>query len=247
VLRLFTNDQWLASEPDLAAHEAAVLEHLERIDLPTPELIAFDADGSRAGVPAVLMTLLPGEVDLLPDDPASWLAVLAQPLGVLHSSPLPDIAWSYDPWVDQKLLRPPEWTKQQDLWEEAFEVYATGLPFSPQRFLHRDYHPVNVLWVDGAISGVVDWVNGCVGPQSSDVAHCRLNLALMYGYEIADRFLDRIEDPYDRTWDLAPALSVLENFGVYTPWADFGLQHLSEPIVRERLEEFIARSLASRG
>jgi len=247
ILRLFTNERWTAREPDLARHEAAVLQHMERINIPTPQVIAVDAAGLQAGVPAILMTLLPGSIDLQPDNPDSWLSALAQPLNILHAIQAPTFAWEYEAWVDQDHFEPPEWSERRDLWQRAFDLFAVGMPETQMSFLHRDYHPVNVLWNEGAISGIVDWVNGCVGPSSADVAHCRLNLALMYGQETAERFLDHLVGAYDPIWDLAPALSALEDFGVYAPWADFGLQHLSEPLVRERLETFIARSLASQG
>ncbi|HDK44905.1 MAG TPA: aminoglycoside phosphotransferase family protein, partial [Actinobacteria bacterium] len=213
---------------------------------PTPEIVALDPDGSQTGVPAVLMTLLPGTVELRPDDLDRWLAALAEPLNVLHASPMPTFAWEYDPWIEHG-LQTPEWAECRDVWEKAFDLLAQGMPEERPRFLHRDYHPTNILWADGAISGIVDWVNACVGPPSADIAHCRLNLALMYGYEAAERFLGHVDDAYDPIWDLVPALSGLEEFSVYTPWTDFGLQHLSEPLVRERLEGFIVRSLASQG
>lgn len=247
VLRLFTNERWLASEPDLATHEAAALTQMEHIDLPTPQVIALDPDGSQTDVPAVLMTLLPGTVDLRPHDPDLWLATLAEPLNVLHASPIPTFAWKYDPWIEHGLLQPPEWVGHRDLWERAFDLFVRGMPETRPCFLHRDYHPTNVLWTGGAISGIVDWVNACVGPPGADVAHCRLNLALMYGYETAERFLGHVDDAYDPIWDLVPALSALEGFSLYTPWADFGLQHLSEELVRERLEDFVGRSLAAQG
>jgi Ser/Thr protein kinase RdoA (MazF antagonist) len=46
-------------------------------------------------------------------------------------------------------------------------------------FLHRDYHPGNLLWNDGSLSGIVDWAFSCRGPRGVDVAHTRWNLALV--------------------------------------------------------------------
>ena len=60
VLRVHTNDEWLAREPDLAAREAAVLELLAPTPVPAPGLVAVDPDGSAAGRPCVLMERLPG-------------------------------------------------------------------------------------------------------------------------------------------------------------------------------------------
>jgi aminoglycoside phosphotransferase (APT) family kinase protein len=239
VVRAFTNAKWLASEPDLASHEAAALRAVARIDFPTPRLVAVDATGEEAGVPAVIMTRLPGRVDLPREPSDRWLALLARPLSIILVTPADDFPWTYDPWVDETSLLPPVWSPKPELWKRAFATYLSALPEEPPAFLHRDYHPTNVLWDNGAVSGVVDWVNACTGPPSSDVAHCRLNLALMYGVDVADRFTSMIDPDYDRTWDLAPALSGLDEPDVYPPWNTFGLS-LTAGLVRERLEEFVA-------
>lgn len=242
VVRSFTNRAWLDREPDLALHEAAALEFATTLDLPSPRLIAADADGSRCGSPSVLMTRLPGTVDLPRSPTEKWLAALAGPLEELHTVEPPSaFGWSYDPWIDPD--RPiPAWTQDRRLWERAFGRYVNGMPVEDDRFLHRDFHPTNVLWSDGEVSGIVDWVNACVGPPSSDIAHCRLNLALMYGIEMADRFTEVLDRPYDPIWDLAPALSAAPDLEVYPPWHVFGLS-LSSAAVRERLEEFVRRAL----
>lgn len=244
VARVFTNTEWLAKEPDLAEHEAAALEFLGPIDLPSPGLVAVDATGVAAGSPAVLMDLLPGIVDLPPYPTDVWLAALAAPLSVLHSVEPYDFPWRYDPWIDVESLRPPTWADDPALWEEAIDRYGAGMPDEEPRFLHRDYHPTNILWAEGKITGIVDWVNACVGPASADVAHCRLNLALMSGRDAAERFTGLLDRPYDPGWDLAPALSVLPSFDVYPPWHAFGLTGLTLPLIRSRIEEFVRRALS---
>lgn len=242
IVRAFTNTEWLAGEPDLASHEAAALRAVAGIDVPTPRLVAFDATGERAGVPAIVMTRLPGRVDLPLDPSDRWLARLAESLSVIHGTRVDGFGWQYDPWVDETSLRPPAWTASPKLWERAIMIYLDGMPYEPERFLHRDYHPTNVLWDGGAITGVVDWVNACTGPASSDIAHCRLNLALMYGVDTADRFTGMIDPDYERTWDIAPALSGLREPDVYPPWSTFGLTHLTTEVVRGRLEGFVGRA-----
>lgn len=239
IVRVFTNTEWLASEPDLASHEAAALRAVEGIDVPTPRLVALDATGESAGAPAIVMTRLPGRVDL-PHDPSDrWLARIAESLAVIHGTRLDGFSWNFDPWVDEASLRPPVWTTSPKLWERVIMTYLDGMPHEPERFLHRDYHPTNVLWDGGTITGVVDWVNACMGPASSDIAHCRLNLALMYGVDTADRFTRMLDPAYARIWDIAAALSGLQETDVYPPWRTFGLTHLTAAVVRGRLEEFV--------
>ena len=83
-------------------------------------------------------------------------------------------------------------------------------------FVHRDYHPGNVLWEAGRLSGIVDWVNASVGSPWADVGHCRVNIASELGPRAADRFLDlyravsgRVDD-YHPYWDISAAIGGLD-------------------------------------
>jgi hypothetical protein len=60
VLRRYVRPEKTADDPAVAAHEAAVLRLVERIATTTPHLVGVDPTGDAAGVPAVLMTELPG-------------------------------------------------------------------------------------------------------------------------------------------------------------------------------------------
>lgn len=71
-------------------------------------------------------------------------------------------------------------------------------------FVHRDFHPGNVLWNRGRITGVVDWESGCIGPPSIDISHCRANF-LGYAPELAAEFTDLAETALNRE---------------FHPWAD---------------------------
>ena len=70
--------------------------------------------------------------------------------------------------------------------------------------LHRDFHPGNVLWRRGTVTGVVDWQGACTGPAVADVAHCRVNL-LTFGTAAIQRFTV--------LWQQAAGTA-------YHPWAD---------------------------
>ena len=115
-------------------------------------------------------------------------------------------------------------------------------------FIHRDYHPTNVLWHSGgAINGVVDWINVCRGPVGVDVAHCRTNLAQMYGPETADRFLDAylvaaegfVYDPY---WDIDSLLDMsYPEPTFYEPWEHFGLKRIAPEETMRRIDAYLER------
>jgi len=60
VLRRYVRGEILALSADVAAVEARALQLAERLPVPTPTLLALDAAGDRADVPALVMSLLEG-------------------------------------------------------------------------------------------------------------------------------------------------------------------------------------------
>jgi aminoglycoside phosphotransferase (APT) family kinase protein len=179
-------------EPDPAAREARALRLAEAADVPTPALLAVDPDGTEAGVPALLMTRLPGRVDWWPSDLDRWLERLAGLLPRIHGTALPGATLPRFAPYQQDSYRPPGWARYPRVWERAVEISLGPAPDLPAVLLHRDFHPGNVLWRRGRVSGVVDWLGACAGPAAADVAHCRVNLLTM-GPEVTERFTRRWE------------------------------------------------------
>lgn len=253
VLRLFTNREWLAEEPDLATHEAAALRWAQAAGLRAPELLAFEAGAQVCGAPALLMRRVPGRVDLRPMDFDDWLLQMAEELARIHSVPADGFGWHYASWTSKENLQPPGWSRHPQLWARAIERVLAGAPEEPQVFIHRDYHPVNALWVADRLSAVVDWVNACRGPAGVDLAHCRGNLSAMYGVDAADRFLafyKQIVGPqflFDPYWDMDSFLGSLPESAFYEPWAEFGLPRLSPAQIQARDDAFVKSVMAEWG
>jgi aminoglycoside phosphotransferase (APT) family kinase protein len=206
VLRLVTDRAWVQREPDLAAREAATLTLLESSAVPAPRLVAVDATGSDAGAPAVLSTWLPGRPPLDPGDAARWLPAIADAAAAVHEvAPAP--GWRrYRRWFDERPYEPPPWTARPSLWDRAVAVTSGPVPAFEPRFVHRDFHSGNVLWRGGRVTGVVDWIEACVGPAAVDAAHCRVNLHDLGGFDLADR-LPMAHDPYRDVVDCLDLLS----------------------------------------
>jgi aminoglycoside phosphotransferase (APT) family kinase protein len=212
VLRRFVRADWRAEEPDAPTREAAALDLVRRCPLATPRLVALDPDGTDLGEPAVLMARLRGRIDWDPPDLEAFLRRLAAALPRIHSTPLPPDPGipAYGPY-ELGLSDAPPGSDRPDVWRRAIEVFNGPAPSAEDLFIHRDYHPGNVLWSRGDVSGVVDWVHASVGSPYVDVGHCRGNLADRFGLEAADRFLDlyRAESgrgDYDPYWDIVAAL-----------------------------------------
>ncbi len=252
VIRQFDNAEWLREEPDLALHEAESLRRAFRSGLPTPQVVAFDETGRDCGVPAVLMTRLEGTVVLRPRLMSSWLDGLAESLARIHAVEAGNFPWVYFTYRDIASLEIPSWSRVPGLWDQAISRVRGPRPEYEPRFIHRDYHPTNILWARGAVSGVVDWVNACRGPSGIDVGHCRVNLAMLFGVSAADAFLaayERHAGPsfsYDSYWDLLSLIDIL--FGppvVYPGWTALGVTGLTDQRMMERLDAYL-KSLLNR-
>ena len=251
VLRLYDNAEWVAQEPDLARHEAASLEWVARAGVPTPELVACDATGEECGLPAVLMTRLPGDVVLMPDDSGEWLRRMASALLPFHALDAEAFPWRYRRYNERLTLTPPDWSDVPELWARAISVVQGPPPDGRVCFIHRDYHPNNVIWQGGRVSGVVDWVSACRGAPGLDVAWCRQNLAQLHGVPAADAFLAAYQSlagagfAYHPYWDLMGLAEFLPGPpDVYPGWTACGVRHLSAGLVRQRLDAYLRSILA---
>ena len=251
VLRLFTNRNWLSHEPDLAVHEATALQAISELDIPVPHLIAFDANGSNCGSPALLMTHLPGRVNLQPVDFDAWLLEQAKVLQTPSFTPVPDFHWHYYPYVKPLTAVIPKWSSIPMKWLRAIKAAQQPSPAGVTCFIHRDFHPTNILWRGSTLTGIVDWVNACLGPADFDAAWMRINLVQMYGLPAAERFLHHYHSlapesqPYNPFWDLMALLEFTSNApGIYPPWRQFGLTSLTSNLIRQRLEEHLVSVLS---
>ena len=238
VLRRFVGPIAL-TEPDLAAREAGVLTHLRGRGTGAPELLGVDADGSVAGDPAVLASRVPGRIDLEPGDLRRWLRELSsalEPIHALDGHGLP----RYGRYDGGHWSGPPPWSQQPAAWERAAEIVDRGPVTRPHVLIHRDYHPLNTLWSRGRLTGVVDWASACIGDPGVDIGHCRVNLAMLFGRNVADAFAPDA-DPY---WDLSSATDGVAWSLPTSSFRDAGRTDLDDRVVAERLDDFVADAVS---
>lgn len=189
VLRLITNEPWRTHGAELSVREHVTQRLLGETAVPAPRTIAVDAAGECCGHPAHLMTLLPG----VPRPGAvhrTALDRLAECLATVHDVVATIPVRTYQSWAWEAKYVVPAWARDAGLWEEAFALLRTEPPAYEPCFIHRDFQHGNVLWVDGRVTGVVDWVEASTGPAWLDVAHCSTNIAIRHGSTPADVFAD---------------------------------------------------------
>lgn len=200
VLRRYAWRGFLENEPHAPVREIAALIYARRQRLPVPEVVAADPAGTdtRDGVPVLLMTWLPGRPTAAPD-----ARRLAEAAALIHVVDANELGHDYFPWYLAEMTAPPPLTSRPELWEQAIELWHGATPVHRRTFIHRDFHPGNLLWSRGRLTGIVDWANACRGPSGCDIAHCRANLRDLAGPDAADAFVAAYEsitghalDPY---------------------------------------------------
>jgi len=190
VLRRHLNFRWLREDPDVVEKEARNLRLIEGARIAAPRLVAFDADGAECDVPAVLMTRVPGHLELKPRDLDPWLRQMAELLPPIHAiDPGPVRVPEWEIWDDLRESQPPDWTGRRRDWEQLIEIVRGPWPPYTPRFVHRDFQHYNVLWSRGRPTGILDWISASIGPVELDFGHFRHNLLSDFGFAAAERFL----------------------------------------------------------
>ncbi|WP_432004606.1 phosphotransferase family protein [Streptomyces parvus] len=255
VLRSFVKPFYVRHAEGLLTREADILRLLGDTDVPAATLVAVDAAAEHCDHPSLLMSLLPGAL-LLDDRGADDRAdLLARQLVRIHRLPVaarqrPRI---YQAWASPERVVLPSATARPELWQRAVDVIRREPPAYRGCFLHRDFHPGNVLFTgtgdDLRISGVVDWVETSWGPADLDVAHCSTALALLHGVPAGMRFADRYVaaggtlagDSTDHLyWRLLDALGFApDGEKVAVPWRELGRVDLTADVLAQRLEGYV--------
>lgn len=240
VLREITREPWRRHGEELITREARVQRELQQTAVPVPRPIAVDARAEYAADPALVMTLLPGGLELERADDAV-LEALAEVMHAIHAYRPPEMPRAYQTW-GQRVV--PEWTERPELWRRAFAILQADPPAHEPVFIHRDFHLGNVLWEGTTVTGIVDWVETSSGPARLDVAHCRANLAMLHGPETAHRFAEIACADDGRYWDLFDIAGYLPDpVKVVAPWRERG-RPISDDLARARLEDYLADVLS---
>ena len=244
VLRRYHDAERLAHDPWYApASEALALKLLSGTTVPAPRLHAADPEARVCDVPALLESWVPGSPAWRPAGLDDYLSRAAEVLVAIHAVSVPaDVDLPrYAPYRGGERIAPPPFSTRPDLWRRVAEVLDQPWPAGRETFIHRDYHPGNVLWDGKQVTGVVDWATAAWGPPGIDLARMRLNLASIHGRQAADRFLIAYVaaggDPSARSpyWDLLDAADVLADL-VSPTWPDGG--------DFERFEDYVESVLA---
>ncbi|MEM9520160.1 MAG: aminoglycoside phosphotransferase family protein [Actinomycetota bacterium] len=236
---------------DDVRRDAAAMRAAAEVGLVAPRLLATDDRGDRLGSPAIIMTRLRGHPRAHGrPEPTAWVDGLADTLIGVASARMPiEPLHQRRPWFALPVAAP-LWASDPGPWRAMNEALANPIPTGPSGFIHRDFHQLNVLWDGAAPVGLVDWVNGCIGPIESDLACARMNIAVaedgVDGFALADRFLGRCRDAglaWHPLWDLE-WLAGVDRLEPILNAAGFGAR-ITLGGVQQVLERAVIRALAA--
>ena len=229
-----------------AASEAQALRVLDGLEGLAPSLLGSDLAGRWSECPTVLISWLDGEAEITPSDPDGWAAQLGRALARVHSMPSARLAALPSVFEHRGGSR-------ENLDGPAAEGIRSRWPritACPDVLTHSDYWSGNVVWRDGALTGIVDWSGGARGPRGFDVGWCRLDLYLLFGDPVADAFLAGYEDAIGHRltdialwdgWALARSYATVET---WTPnYRPLGRADLDEHELRRRHTRWTTRLL----
>ncbi|MGW7692673.1 phosphotransferase family protein [Streptomyces asiaticus] len=252
VLRTFVN---VAHAEDWLNREAGALTLLTGTGVPAPGLVAVDPTAAHCEYPSLLMTHLAGRTVLDDEGLETRVPQLARQLVAIHALRPAVRPREYVAWTTADTVVVPKGADAA-VWAAAIDVIRRPAPPYEGRFLHRDFHPGNVLFdvppprpAAARITGVVDWAATSWGPADLDVAHCSANLALLHGPAWGLRFAEAYEEAggvlaaaaSERLyWQVRDGLAISEEVRlVARPWREAGRTELTTRAVEERLDAYI--------
>ncbi|WP_405968639.1 phosphotransferase family protein [Streptomyces sp. NBC_00015] len=270
VLRTFVDPLFVENAEELLNREADVLALLAGTAVPAPEPVAVDPTAAQCEYPSLLMTHLAGRTVLDDEGLEARVPLLARQLVAIHALRPAERPQAYEAWTTADAVVPPEGADAA-AWAAATDVIRRPAPPCAGRFLHRDFHPGNVLFdvtppspagpritpANPRITGVVDWVQTSWGPADLDVAHCSTNLALLHGPAWGLRFAEAYEEAggvlaataSERLyWRLLDGLAFATGLQWVTrPWREAGRAELTTRAAERRLDAYVTALLDTLG
>jgi len=231
--------------------EYSALQFLQDYDVPAPEPLYLDDEGTVLGRPGIVMGYVPGSLLEDPVDhpqgPLAWAREMATVLAQIHTIPgaqARDVLFEANAeatWFVRDGIVPDYMQAHPDgmrVWRAVSDSCPRLEPVPPA-LVHIDYWRGNVLWEQGRISAVVDWEEASCGDPGIDVGYCMMDLTIMGFLEEAAEFLQAYETaighpvPNLAFWQLAAAARPMYNVADWITDADKG----------ERFRRFIVRAL----
>ena len=236
--------------------EFAALTAVSKATMFAPTPILADPSGEIIGDPLIVMSFFPGAPLPPGGDEEAWVRQMADGLVAVHDTPLSELPADFRRGetpaerVARIVSSPPK--TFDPLWDRVAAVLpraADRVTANASTLIHGDYWFGNTVWLDGRLTGIIDWDGAAVADPALDVAIARNDIVVFSGPRMAERFLERYERARGPLagllfWDLVACLGPIK----WLPhWVE-GYQELGVDLplgeARMRLESWVEIALA---
>ena len=185
---------------DAVRREFAALTAVSAATVLAPKPILADASGEVIGDPLIVMSFFPGAPLPPSADGVAWVQQMADGLVAVHATPLEQLPAHFRRGetpaerVARILGSPPK--TPDALWDEVAAVLpraAQGVIANTPTLIHGDYWFGNTIWMDGRLTGIIDWDGARIADPALDVSIARNDIVVFSGPPMADLFLERYE------------------------------------------------------
>ena len=246
-------------EPNAYGKQYKLLSMLYEAGLPVQLPLWYDTIGELFGTQAIALSYLDGNPTLSPINKVTWVKQLGEALAKIHCFDISKYDMSFltsrDKETECLLSNAPEKKIIEEhpngkvMWDilnkNWFEIKK-----EPRTLIHQDYHPGNIIFNKNTLSGVIDWDGASIGHPTYDVSHNRVDLAMQFGQDVADLFLEAYEKAIGYKlkeiffWDIHRAWAALPNYKYWIPaMHGIGRLDLNEQNMGERLNIFIHNAI----
>ena len=187
----------LAGNPHIARDEFHLLQTLHQQSLPTALPVAFFETSEHPLTPCLILEYLPGETVFAPQNPNFFLKQAAENLWKIHSTDLSSGSLTFLPQaeklVSNLIFSKKEVAFNQNLVEKICQTLQKSWPLktiNSHTLLHGDFWPGNLLWLNGQLSGIIDWEDARLGDPLSDLSNARLEFLWAFDWQAMLTFTD---------------------------------------------------------
>lgn len=241
-----------ANGADRIPRHFRTLEVLAGTAAPAPKPVLLDMAGRYFDVPSMVIEHA-GYPLLTPGNQTSWLAQLAAAIHRVHqvTPENADLSHLARPLPGYPAGQPEEPDPFLEEMRETLARNSDRFEPLPQSLVHDDYWPGNTVWLRQRLTAIIDWDGATIGDRRTDIAQCRMDLALIAGEAAADGFLREYEAldgaPLDSMWyfDLE---CVSKNYTWFERWLtgyrDIGIDWVTPESMAAAARAFAERALA---
>jgi aminoglycoside phosphotransferase (APT) family kinase protein len=210
--------------PNSAANEKKLLSFLRDSGVPVATPRFADTSCEILQRPYVVLDYVEGSPDLVTEDRARRVTIMAETLATIHSLDIahPDLGYIEPSAARIRPIEPPtderlQETKIRTVLGDVFPSVSEN----SYRFRHGDFWPGNMVWKNDELAAVIDWEEASIGDPLFDVAITRLDTLWAYGADAMDLFTAVYQSKMDLDyshlpwWDLRVSLRPMSNIAVW--------------------------------